>query len=132
MKAEVTQHNGLKLSIDSANTSGEIIVVLLTGTNFLAQVTVGNEPSHSELGSLADFLRESAFLQTGSCSEWRSACEDLAFTVSAEPEFLGSILLRVYMGSNSDDDCDWQVDVSLLLSPEQLRSFANTVPVPLG
>lgn len=131
MEAVVAQEDGLRLTISPCPRAGnDIISVQLTGTRFLAEVTIGNEPAAEESGPLATFLAESASLQTGQSFEWLSLCQDLAFTVSAESEFGSLLLLRVYMGSNSNDECDWQVNASLLLRPEQLRSFAGEVPVP--
>ena len=131
MEVTVTQEGGLTLSIAPCPRQGNgVIIAQLTGTKFLAEVAVGNEPSSEEAGPLAAFLEKAASFKAGQAANWLSLCQDLGFTVTVEPEFSGRILLRVYMGSNSNDECDWQVNASLLLRPEQLRRFASAVPVP--
>jgi len=130
MEATVAQEDGLVLSITSCQKPGnEIISVRLEGTKFHAEITAGNEPSAEESGQLAHFLANAASVKTGQSLEWLSSCQDLRFTVSSEPEFENYIFLRIYIGSNSNDECDWQVNAALLLKPEQLYHFALAVPL---
>lgn len=131
MEATLSQKDGLKLNIESCPQSGnDILIVRLIGTNFHAEVTVGNQPSAEESGQLATFLATAASIKLGESPEWLSFCQDLSFSASMEPGFDGLILLKVYIGSNSDDECDWQINASLLVEPEKLYSFALAVPRP--
>lgn len=130
MEAKVRQEGGLVLSITSCQKPGnEIISVRLEGTKFHAEITTGNEPSAEESGPLANFLANAASVKAGQSLEWLSSCQDLRFTVSSEPEFEDYIFLRIYIGSNSNDECDWQVNATLLLRPDQLYHFALSVPL---
>lgn len=131
MEATVAQEDGLVLRITSCQKPGnKIISVRLEGTKFYAEITADNEPHAEESGQLAHFLANAASVNQGQSFDWLSFCQDLCFKVSSEPEFENYIFLRVYMGSNSNDDCDWQVNASLLLRPEQLYHFALAVPLP--
>ena len=131
MEATVAQEDGLVLSITSCQEPGnEVISVRLEGTKFYAEISTDNEPSAVESGQLAHFLANAASIEKSQSLEWLSFCQDLRFKVSSEPEFENYIFLRIYMGSNSNDECDWQVNAALLLRPEQLYQFALTVPLP--
>ena len=124
------REDGLVLSITSCQEPGnEIIRVRLEGTKFHAEITAGNEPSAEESGQLAHFFANAASVKTGQSLSWLSSCQDLLFTVSSESEFENYIFLRVYIGSNTNDECDWRVNADLLLRPEQLYHFALAVPL---
>ncbi|MES2791651.1 MAG: hypothetical protein V4719_18675 [Planctomycetota bacterium] len=128
MKATIVQENGVSLSIEPIpGSENQIVAVRLVGTKLSSEITEALEPAFEGMGSLSSFLKKAALRQTALPAERRSLCEDLAFTVSNEPHFEGFLLLRVYIGSNSDDESNWQVNASLLVTPEKLLSFASSV-----
>ena len=127
MVAEIEQPNGLKLSIAPASSSSNgILTIRLTGTNFLSEIVIGDESDGQ--GHLADFFINSASLAEPS-GTWRDLCQDISFRVAVEPGYQG-LFLHVNFGSNSNDDCDWQVTAILLVQPEQLLKFGSEIPHP--
>lgn len=54
-----------------------------------------------------------------------SESEDFALSTCLYPHFPGLVFLRIYLGSTSDDDCDWQINGSLLILPSQVERFAK-------
>lgn len=121
MAAIIAQENGLTLHI--SNDDG-LLHVKLSGTLLQAAMTA-DATSAAENGiPLASFLTETAYRLTEQTAEWRSFCQELSVTVSTEPEFTGFVLLRINMGSTSDDECDWQLSATLKLPTEQLIGFA--------
>ena len=74
---------------------------------------------------LDEFFASVAQLEEGASQDWLSESEDLAFSICLDPVFPGFAFLRVYLGSTSDDDCDWQIKGSLLVTPTQVEIFAK-------
>ncbi len=121
MAAIIVQENGLTLSISNDN---RLLNVQLSGALLLAAITADATPAAENNVSLACFLTNAAHQITEHKAEWRSFCQELSITVSTEPAFSGFVLLRVNMGSTSDDECDWQLSATLKLKPQQLIDFA--------
>ena len=118
MKATITQENGVSLSIEPIpGSENQLVAVRIVGTKLSSEITETLEPAFEGMGSLSSFLKKAALRQTALPAEWRSLCEDLTFTVSNNLHFEG-LLLRVYIASNSDDESDWQVTATLLVTPE--------------
>ncbi|WP_025131394.1 hypothetical protein [Pseudomonas sp. PH1b] len=129
MHALISQKDGLALSVSSkASEADRILSVRLQGTQFDAAIVVGNEPVEG-CAPLPDFLRLAADLSSGTPLQWRSMCLELGFQASVSTFAAAPLMLRVFMGSTSDDECDWQVNASLLLCPVQLREFADALEV---
>jgi hypothetical protein len=129
MKATINQANGASLCIESiAGSEGHTIIARLIGTGVSAEITVGHEPAFEGMEKLSSFFSKASHAQSNGPAEWLSFCQDLAFTVSTEPEFNNALFLRIYMGSNSEDESDWQVNASLIVTKEQLLSFASSIP----
>lgn len=127
MSAVIAQKRGLELSVTAEpGTLSGLIRVRLQGTGFQAEIAVVNEPLEG-CEPLAVFLQQAADLQPDATSEWRTACRDLSFQLSAGDFEDGLLLLKVTLWSTSDDECDWHVTGSLLLTPSQLRAFARAV-----
>ena len=126
MQADIQQENGLRLSILRCPSGREgCIVARLTGTNLNAEITTDQYPADSRQEALSEFFTLVAELTEGNTRDWLAQCQDLAINASADALFPGQILLRLYLGSTSDDDCDWQINSSLLATPEQVRRFAQ-------
>lgn len=121
MAASITQKNGLTLMIHHDN---GLLHVQLSGSLLQAVITADSTPATEYDIALPDFLAKAAHQPIANISEWRSLCQELAITVSTEPEFSGFVLLRVNMGSTSDDECDWQLSATLKVKPQQLIDFA--------
>lgn len=121
MAAIIAQENGLTLNISNDN---KRLYIQLSGALLQAAITADVTPAVENDLPLADFLATAVHQITEHKAEWRSFCQELSITVSTEPAFSGFILLRINMGSTSDDECDWQLSATLKLKPQQLIDFA--------
>lgn len=126
MQAEIRQKNGLLLSILRCPSGrAGCIVVRLMGTTLNAEMTAEKYPAYSKDKELCEFFGLAAQLIEGNTCDWLSECQDFAVFVSTDALFPGQISLRIYLGSTSDDDCDWQINGSLIVEREQLSRFAE-------
>ncbi|WP_236190757.1 DUF6228 family protein [Pseudomonas pharyngis] len=125
MQAELKQQDGLTLTIMPCPSGrADCIRVRLTGTDLHAEITSESISSSDNRHRLDAFFTSIAPSEDDS-QDWRSETEDLAFSASLDPSFPGFVFLRVYLGSTSDDDCDWQINGSLLVTPAQIEMFAK-------
>lgn len=125
MQAELKQQDGLTLTVMPCPSGrADCIRVRLTGTDLHAEITSESISSSDNRHRLDAFLSSIAPSEDDS-QDWRSETEDLAFSASLDPSFPGFVFLRVYLGSTSDDDCDWQINGSLLVTPAQIEMFAK-------
>jgi hypothetical protein len=76
---------------------------------------------------LDEFFASVARLKAGVDQDWLSECQDFSVSATLDPFFPGFIYLRVYLGSTSDDACDWQMNGSFLVTPDQVSQFANAL-----
>ncbi|PJY97015.1 hypothetical protein COO64_08660 [Pseudomonas donghuensis] len=126
MSAEIRQQDGLTLTImpcPSGRTG--CILVRLAGTALHAEITSERISAADNRHPLDEFFASVAQLEEGASQDWLSESEDLAFSICLDPVFPGFAFLRVYLGSTSDDDCDWQIKGSLLVTPTQVEIFAK-------
>lgn len=130
--AELKQADGLSLSVQpcAAGRAG-CITVCLSGAQLCASAYVTSFASSPDDRACWQYFRDVARLRGERSHDWISECQDLSFSAQADPAFPGHILLSVYLGSTSDDDCDWQVKGTLLLSPQQIADFAELLKVAL-
>jgi hypothetical protein len=125
MPAEIMQQDGLKLTITPCSSRIGCIVVRLAGTDLHAEITTEWTSSADHLPRLDGFFASVGQLEEGVSKEWLSESEDFALSACLDPHFPGLVFLRVYLGSTSDDDCDWQINGSLLVLPSQVERFAK-------
>ncbi|MBS7562713.1 MULTISPECIES: hypothetical protein [Pseudomonas] len=126
MPAEVSQKNGLTLTILSCPSGRpRCVLVRLTGTALHAEIASEKTSAGDVQQPMDEFFRSLAQLEEGTAQDWLSEGQDLAFSASRDPLFPGLVFLRIYLGSTSDDDCDWQINGSLLLTPTQVALFAE-------
>ncbi|UNM22900.1 hypothetical protein K0P33_21870 [Pseudomonas sp. ArH3a] len=126
MSAEIRQQDGLRLTImpcPSGRTG--CIVVRLAGTALHAEITSERICASDNRHPLDEFFASVVLLEEGDSQDWLSESQDLAFSICLDPAFAGFVFLRVYLGSTSDDDCDWQINGSLLVTPTQVETFAK-------
>ncbi|WP_339471120.1 DUF6228 family protein [Pseudomonas sp. EL_65y_Pfl1_R83] len=126
MPAEIEQEDGLTLTIipcPSGRTG--CIVVRLAGTDLHAEITSEWISSADNQHLLDGFFASVSQLEEGVSKDWLSESEDFAISACLDPAFPGSVFLRVYLGSTSDDGCDWQINASLLVLPSQVERFAK-------
>ena len=119
------QQDGLKLTITPCSSRIGCIVVRLAGTDLHAEITTEWFSSADHQPRLDGFLASVGQLEDGVSKEWLSESEDFALSACLDPHFPGLVFLRVYLGSTSDDDCDWQINGSLLVLPSQVERFAK-------
>jgi hypothetical protein len=99
------------------------MVATLTGSEIKAQASMDCCPAFPELGRLPDFLAAAANIPAGRKAGWTELGED--FRLEAEGKDGASVLLRVYLGSTSDDACFWLVHATLEVSRGDLRAGAE-------
>lgn len=126
MPAEIKQRDGLTLTIFPCP-SGRVgcIVVRLAGTDLHAGITSERTSAVDNLRLLDDFFASLAQLEEGTPKDWLSESQDFAVSARLDPAFPGLVFLRVYLGSSSDDDCNWQINASLLVLSSQVERFAK-------
>jgi hypothetical protein len=125
MPAEIMQQGGLKLTIMPCSSRIGCIVVRLAGTDLQAEITTERTSSADHQPRLDGFVASVGQLEEGVSKEWLSESEDFALSASLDPHFPGLVFLRVYLGSTSNDDCDWQINGSLLVLPSEVERFAK-------
>ncbi|WP_242487085.1 DUF6228 family protein [Pseudomonas sp. TH32] len=126
MPAEIKQEDGLTLTIipcPSGRTG--CIVVRLSGTDLHAEITSEWISAADNQHLLDGFFTTIAQLEEGDSKDWLSESEDFAISACLDPAFPGFVFLRIYLGSTSDDGCDWQINASLLVLPSQVELFAK-------
>lgn len=132
MSAAVAQDDGLELSIAAEDGSAyPLLDVGLRGSGFQARIRIVHEPMEGCVG-LAEFFLQAAQALPEEPLQWRSACLDLALQVTAGADWQPLRILKVSLWSTADDASDWQVNASLLLSPDQLQAFARQVLAELS
>lgn len=125
MQAELRQQDGLTLTVMRCPSGrADCIRVRLTGTDLHAEIASESISSSDNRRRLDEFFASLAPVEKAS-QDWRSETEDLAFSACLDPFFPGFVFLRVYLGSTSDDDCDWQINGSLLVTSAQIETFAK-------
>lgn len=115
----ISQEGGLTLVLFEASDTPGVLVARLEGSQFSAEVRVDGHPTFPVLGRLDHFL-----LRVGDCSvgeelQWTAIGDDFNLCALLQEE--DDILLRIYMGSTSDDDCNWLVNATILLPRETYR-----------
>ncbi|BAQ81251.1 hypothetical protein [Pseudomonas sp. St29] len=126
MPAEISQKDGLTLTILPCPSGRPgCILVRLTGTALQAEIASEKNSAGDVPQPLEEFFMLAAQLEEGVTQDWLSEGQDLAFSASKDPFFPEGVFLRIYLGSTSDDDCDWQINGSLLLTPPQIALFAE-------
>ncbi|WP_265533894.1 hypothetical protein [Pseudomonas saponiphila] len=126
MPAEISQKDGLTLTILSCPSGRPgCVLIRLTGTALHAEIVSEKDSVGDVQQPLDEFFMLAAQLEEGITQDWLSESQDLAFSASRDPLFPGLVFLRIYLGSTSDDDCDWQINGSLLLAPTQVALFAE-------
>ncbi|WP_350024072.1 hypothetical protein [Pseudomonas protegens] len=126
MPAEISQKDGLKLTILPCPSGRPgCVLIRLTGTALQAEILSEKDSAGDVQQPLDEFFMLVAQLEEGITQDWLSESQDLAFSASRDPLFPGLVFLRIYLGSTSDDDCDWQINGSLLLAPTQVALFAE-------
>ena len=130
MPAEIRQQDGLTLTImrcPSGRT--DCIVVRLAGTDLHAEITSEWISAADNQHQLDGFFASVAQLEENASKDWLSESEDFAISAGLDPAFPGFVFLRVYLGSTSNDGCDWQINASLLVLPSQVERFAKDLSV---
>src|SRR5947208_14414168 len=107
----ISQQDGLILTFSPVPGKPDVVIASLTGSEFSAQVSIGDDPAFPGAGRMLDFFVAAAAVGPGETEYWQSLCQDLH--MKAELGADGSIWLHVGMGSNSDDECDWIVNATL-------------------
>lgn len=125
MPAEIRQQDGLTLTILQCSDRAGCIVVRLSGTELRAEITSEWSSAADKASRLDEFFASVAQLEEAASKDWLSECEDFALSACLDPDFPGLVSLRVYLGSTSDDDCEWQINASLLVTPSQVEHFAK-------
>ncbi|WP_054064245.1 DUF6228 family protein [Pseudomonas asplenii] len=126
MPAEVSQKDGLTLTImPCPNGQSGCVLVRLTGATLHAEITSEKISATDNPKALDEFFASVAQLEEGVTQDWLSESQDFAISAFLDPLFPGFVFLRVYLGSTSNDDCDWQINGSLLLTPTQISVFAT-------
>ncbi|PCR94475.1 hypothetical protein C1X59_17120 [Pseudomonas sp. FW215-R2] len=127
MPAELSQHDGLTMTIlPCPRGRSGCIQVRLTGTAMQAEIT--SEKFSADIQQPLDaFFASVAQIKVGVDQDWLSESQDFSLSATLDPFFPGFIYLRVYLGSTSDDACDWQMNGSFLVTPEQVSQFAKAL-----
>lgn len=126
MPAEIKQEDGLTLTIIPCPSGrAGCIVVRLAGTDLHAEITSEWISAADNQHLLDEFFASVAQLEEGASKDWLSESEDFAISACLDPAFPGFVFLRVYLGSTSDDGCDWRINASLLVLPSQVERFAK-------
>ena len=126
MPAQISQKNGLTLTFLSCPSGRPgCVLVRLTGAALHAEIASEKFSAGDAQQPLDEFFRSAARLEEDVTQDWLSEGQDLAFSAGRDPLFPGFVFLRLYLGSTSDDDCDWQINGSLLLTPTQIELFAE-------
>ncbi|WP_271103456.1 hypothetical protein [Pseudomonas tohonis] len=101
--------------------------VCLSGTELQAAAYVASIASSPDNRACWQYFKAVARIDGEQTHHWLSECQDLNFSASIDPAFPDQILLSVHLGSSSDDDCDWQINGTLLLSSQQIDDFAEAL-----
>ena len=122
-EAEISEEGGLALKFKLDSDHAGVLVVTISGDQFLARITIDSEPASPQLGNLVSFFTLAA--NAGRETQWTSLGEDL--DLRAEPTNDGMVRLHIQTGSTTDDNCNWITSASLLTSPEQLNRCAEAL-----
>lgn len=126
MPVEIRQQDGLTLTIMPCPSGrAGCVLVRLAGTALHAEITSEKNSGADNQQSLGEFFTSVAQLNDETPHGWLADSEDLAFSAFLDPVFPGFVFLHVYLGSTSDDDCEWQINGSLLVTPAQVEVFAK-------
>jgi hypothetical protein len=128
VQAELKQMNGLSLIIQpcAAGRAG-CMRVCLSGTALQAAAYVASIASSPDSRTCWQYFKAVARIEGEQTYHWLSECQDLNFSASTDSAFPDQILLSVHLGSTRDDDCDWQINGTLLLSYQQVDDFAEAL-----